>query len=113
MSGLTQLINHRTIVSRVHAGKMNKDISDFNNIPMSTVKKHKKDYNYLINMGNSPEAYDITRKIHKPCSDTQDHDIVAGVQEFVDTDPSKSKRAMAPELEVSVTLGSKIVKEDL
>ena len=71
---------------------------------MSTVKKQKKEYNDFINMGNSPEAYDVTRKIHKRCSNAQDHDIVAGVQKLVDMDPSKSMRAMAPELEVSATL---------
>ena len=31
--------------------------------------------------------------------DTHNHDIVARVQELVDTDPSKSMRAMARELE--------------
>ena len=66
------------LVSRVFAGKMNREISDFNNIPMSTVKKHKKDYNNFINMGNSPETYDLTRKIHKCYSAPQDHDIIAG-----------------------------------
>ena len=113
MSGLTQIINRRAIVSGVSVRKMNKEISDFNNIPMSTVKKHKKDYNNFVNPGNSPEAYDITRKIHQGCSNSHNHDIVARVQELVDTDPSKSMRAMAHELEVSVTMVRKINKEDL
>ena len=91
----------------------NKEFSNFNNIPMSMVKQHKRDSNDFINRGYSPEAYDNTRKIHKHCSDTHDHDIVAGVKELVDTDPSKSMRAMAHELEVSATLFRKIVKEDL
>ena len=38
-------------------------------------------------MGNSPEAYDISRKIHKHQSNVQDHDIVAGVKELVNMDP--------------------------
>ena len=80
---------------------------------MSMVKKRKMDYTDFINVGNSPEAYDITRKIHKLCSNTQDHDKVVEVQEFVDMFPLKSIRAMAPELEVSATLFCKIVKEDL
>ena len=100
MSGLTQIINGGAIVSGVNAGKTNKGISDFNNIPMRRVKKHKKDYNHFIKGSNSPEAYDIPRKIHKRCSDAHDHDIVARLQELVDTDPSKSMRAMARELEV-------------
>ena len=75
-------------------------------IPLSTVKKHKKDYNG----GNSPEAYDITRKIHKRHRDTHDHEIGARVHELVNMDPSKSMRAMSCELEVSVTLICKIVK---
>ena len=87
MSGLTQIINAGAIVSEVNAGKTNKGISDFNNIPMRRVKKHKKDYNHFIKEGNSPEAYDIPRKIHKRCSDLHNHDVVARVQELVDTDP--------------------------
>ena len=113
MSGFTQLINPGAIVSGVHAGKTNKEISDFNNIPMSVVKKHMKDYNDFINVGNSPEAYDITRMIHKCRRDSYYHDIVARVQELVNTDPSKSMRAMACELEVSATMVCKIVKKDL
>ena len=42
-----------------------------------------------------------------------DHEIVARVQELVDTDPSKSMRTMAGELEVSAILVCKIFKEDL
>ena len=68
---------------------------------MSRVKKHKKDYTDFINTGNSSEDYDITRKSHKGCSDAHDDNIVARVQELVDTDPSKSMRAMARELEDS------------
>ena len=77
------------------------------------MKKHKKDYMDFIDVGNSPEDYDITRKPHKCRSDTHNHEIVARVQELVDTDFSKSMGAMAHELEVSATLVVKIVKEDL
>ena len=80
---------------------------------MSTVKKHKKDYTDLIDAGNSPEDYDITRKSHKCRSDARYHNIVARVQELVDTDPLNSMRAMAHELEVSATLVCKIVKENM
>ena len=38
-----QIINCGGIVSGVGAGMMNKEISDLNNIPMSTVKKHMRD----------------------------------------------------------------------
>ena len=68
------------------------------------MKKHKKDYTDFINVGNIPEDDDITRKIHKHCSDAQDHGIIARVQELVNIDPSKSMRAMAHGLEVSTTL---------
>ena len=87
--------------------------SKFNNIPMSMVKKQKKVYMDFIDAGNSPEDYDITRKSHKRHSNTHDHEIVARVQELVNTDPSKSMRAIACELEVSATLVCKIVTEDL
>ena len=95
------------------AGKSNREISEFNNIPMSTVKKHKKDYTDFIDVSNSPEDYDITRKSHKCTSNTHSYSIVARVKELVNTDPWKSMRAMAHELEVSATLFCKIVKEDL
>ena len=61
-------------------------------------------------MVNSPEAYDITRKIKKCCSNAQDHGIAAGGQELVYTDPLKF---MVPELKVSATLVYKIVRKDL
>ena len=80
MSGLTKIINPRAIVSGVHAGKTNKEISDFKKIPVSMVKKQKKDYIYFIHAGNSPDTYDIPRKIHKGRSNVQDHDIVERVQ---------------------------------
>ena len=67
----------------------------------------------FIDVGISPEDYDITRKPHKRRSNPHNQEIVARVQELVDTDPSKSLRAMARELEVSATLVCKIVKEDL
>ena len=77
------------------------------------VKKHKKNYMDFIEAGNSPEDYDITRKGNKRHSKAHNHEIVTRVQKLVDTDPSKSMRAMAHELEVSMTLVCKIVKEDL
>ena len=67
----------------------------------------------FINAGNSPEDFDITKKPHKCHSNAHDHEIVTRVQELVDTDSSKSMRAMAHELDVSATLVRKIVKEDL
>ena len=108
MTGVTHLINRRAIVSGVRAGRSNKEISEFNNIPMSTMKKHKKDYMNFIDTGNSYEDYDITRKSHKRCSDGHDHNIVTMVQELVNTDPSKSMRTMARELEVSAMTPSAI-----
>ena len=112
MSGVTHLIN-RAIVSGDCTQRSDKEISKFNNIPMSMVKKHNKDYMDFINAGNSPEVYDITRKSPKCHSNTLDHEIVVRVQELVDTDPSKSIRARARKLEVSATLVGKLVKEDL
>ena len=113
MSVVKHLINCGVIVSGVCAGRSNKEISEFNNIPMSTVKKHKKEYMDFIDAGNSPEDYDITRKSHKCHSNAHDHEIVSRVQELVNTNPSKSMRAMACELEVSATLVRKIVNKDL
>ena len=104
MSGVTHIINGGAIVSGVRVGRPNKEISEFKNIPMSRMKKHKKDNTDFINAGNSHEDYDITRKSHKRHTDVHDHDIIARVHELVDTDPSKSIRAMARELEVSATL---------
>ena len=69
MSGETHIINRRAIVSGVHAGRTTKEISKFNNIPISTVKKFKKDYKDFIDAGNIPEDYDSTRKLHKPWMD--------------------------------------------
>ena len=43
MSGVTHIINPGAIVSDVRAGRSNKEISEFNNIPMRTENKHKKD----------------------------------------------------------------------
>ena len=109
----THIINRGEKVYGVHAGRSNKEISEFNNIPMSKGKKQKKDYTDFIDEGDSPEDYDIPRKSHKPRSDAHDQDIVARVQELVDTDPSKSMRAMARKLEVSANLVHKIIKKDL
>ena len=81
MSGVTHLINHGGIVTGVRVGRSNKEISKFNNFPMSTVKKHKKDVMDFIDTGNSPEDYDITRKPHKCHSNTHDPEIVGIVQE--------------------------------
>ena len=36
----------------LRAGRSNKEISEFNNIPMSKVKKNKKDYMDFIDVGN-------------------------------------------------------------
>ena len=77
------------------------------------VKNLKKDYMDFIYAGNSPEDYDITRKPQKHPGDAHNHEIVTRVQKLVDTDPSKSMRAMAREMKVSGTLVCKIVKEDL
>ena len=93
------------------AGRSNKEISEFNNIPMSTVKKHTN--TDFIDAGNSPEDCDITRESQKRRSDAHNHDIFARFQELVNTDPSKSMRAMARELEVSATLVCKKIMEDL
>ena len=89
MSDVTHLVNRGEIVSGVQAGRNNKEISEFNNIPMSMMKKHKKDYMDFIDAGNSPEDYDIMRKPHKRHSNAHNHKIVARVQELVDTDSSK------------------------
>ena len=48
------------MVSVVRPGRTNKEISKFNNIPVSTVKKHKKGYTDFIDVGDCPEDYDIT-----------------------------------------------------
>ena len=113
MSSETHIINRGAIVSGVRAGRTAKEISEFNNIPISTVNKFKKHYTDFIDEGNSPEDYDITRKPHKRRSDAHGNEMVARVQELVDTDPSQSMRSMARELDVSATLVRKIVKEDL
>ena len=91
MFGVKHRINHRAIVSGVRARRSNKEISEFNNIPMSAIKKHKKDDMDFIDVGSSPEHYDITRKSHTRHSNAHDHEIVARVQEIIDTDPSKKK----------------------
>ena len=56
------------------------------------MKKDMKDYMDFIDAGKIPEDYVITRKNHKRCCNAHNHDIVARVQELVDTDPSKSMR---------------------
>ena len=101
MSGVIHKIVHGVIVSEVCEGRTNKEISEFNKIPMSMVKK---DFTNFIDLGKCLEDYDITRKNYKRYSNTHDHDIVARVQKLVNTDPLKSMRAMAPELELSATL---------
>ena len=74
MSSVTHIINPGAKVSVVCARRSNKEISEFNNITMSTVKK---DYLDFVKAGNSPKDYDILRKPHKCPSDAHNHKIVA------------------------------------
>ena len=76
------------------------------------MKKHKKDYKDFINKGNSPEAYDITRKKFTNVTAMLTTNCRKGAG-ACRHEPLKFNEGHGRELEVSATLVRKIVKEDL
>ena len=113
MNGLLQESVRGAIVTGIRAGRTNKEIADFNNISVSTVKRLAKEYHKFIEQGGQDEEFDIKRKQHRRRSDAHSREIVEQVQEAINNDPGRSMRALGEELGVSEWLIRKIVKEDL
>lgn len=113
MSALIEEAQRGAIVSGVRAGKTNREISEFNNIAISTVKDVAKAYRIFIEEGGKDEDYDIKRKTPRRRSDAHGPEIVAQVQELINQDPGRSMRKIAADLSVSDFLIRKIVKEDI
>ena len=113
MNALVQEAQRGAIVTGIRAGKTNREIADFCNIPISTVKDISKAYHLFIEEGGSDEDFDIKRNIHRRRSDAHGPEIVAQVQELISDDPGRSMRKIATDLGVSDFLIRKIVKEDI
>ena len=75
---------------------------------MSTVKKHKKEYNNVINMGNSPAAMTSPGRFTNVAVTFRTMILSQGCRSLLTQTPQ-----IAPELEASATLVRIIVKEDL
>ena len=113
MNGTLQEAQRGAIVTGIRAGRTSREIADFNNISYNTVKHIAREYNNFIEEGGQDEKFDIKRKPHHRRSDAHSMEIVDRVQEAINTDPGRSMRRMAEELEVSEWLVRKIVKEDI
>ncbi len=113
MNGTLQEAQRGAIVTGIRAERTSREIADFNNISYNTVKHIAREYNNFIEEGGQDEKFDIKRKPHHRRSDAHSMEIVDRVQEAINTDPGRSMRRMAEELEVSEWLVRKIVKEDI
>jgi len=102
-----------TIIHGLRAHRSVKEISEFNNIPLSTVYSVKARYDEDIAAGASPNEVSSQRKQHQRRSDAKDGDFVKQVQDMIDEDPGRSMRSIARELEVSDSTIRRIVEEDL
>jgi hypothetical protein len=101
------------IVTGIRAGRTNREIADFNNISVNTVKSFSREYHRFIEEGGQDEDFDLKRKQHRRRSDAHGVEMVAKVQEAINEDPGRSMRKLAEELEVSEGLIRKIVKQDI
>jgi hypothetical protein len=76
MSKPLQEIVRGAIVTRIHAGRMNREIADFNNISVNTVKDFAREYHNFIVEGGQDEEFDIKRKLHKSRSDAHSIELM-------------------------------------
>ena len=82
------------------AGRGNKEISDFNAIPLKTVKSFKKVWNsYLANNGD-PDKFDVKRKTHKRPSDGYQQDKVDLIKGRIYGHPDCCIRTVASEMNI-------------
>jgi len=113
MNGLIQEAGRGAIITGIRAGKTNREIAEFNNLSISTVKEVSKLYHDFIEEGGQDEDFDVKRKSHRRRSDAHSPEITAQVQELINEDPGRSMRKIAADLGVSDFLIRKIVKEDI
>lgn len=73
-----------TIIHGLRAHRTVKEISEFNNIPLSTVYSVKARYDEDIAAGASPNEVSSQRKQHQRRSDAKDGDFVKQVQVMID-----------------------------
>ena len=113
MHVLVQEAQRGAVICGIRAGKTTREIADFNNIAMGTVKQISKAYRTFIEQGGEDAEYDIKRKTPRRRSEAHGAEIVAQVQELINQDPGRSMRKIAADLGVSDFLIRKIVKEDI
>ena len=102
----------RAIVTSLRAGRTNREISDFNNIPYNTVKGFAREYHCFLEEGGDDGDFDIKRKQHRRRSDAYGTEIVAQIQAIINDDPGRSMRKIAVDLNIAETTVRKIVKEE-
>jgi len=78
------------IVTGICAGRTNKEMADFNNISVTTVKSFAREYHNFIEEGGQDEEIDITRKQHRRRSDASSLETV---QEAISDNPGRSMRS--------------------
>ncbi len=94
MNGQLQECVRGAIVTRIRARRTNREIADFNNISVNTVKSFSREYHRFIEEGGQDEDFDIKRKQHRRRSDAHSVEIVEKVQEAINEDPGRSMRKL-------------------
>ena len=112
MNGNLQEAQRGAIVTGLRAGRTNREISDFNNIPYNTVKGFAREYHCFLEEGGEDGDFDIKRKQHRRRSDAYGTEIVAQIQAIINDDPGRSMRKIAVDLNIAETTVRKIVKEE-
>ena len=82
----------------LRAGRTNREISDFNNIPCNTVKGFAREYHCFLEEGGEDGDFDIKRKQHCRRSDAYGPEIVAQIQALINDNPGHSMRKIAVDL---------------
>jgi hypothetical protein len=113
MTELEKEAQRGAIVCGLRAGRSNREIADFNNISINTVKHYAREYRTFIEEGGEEALWDIKKKQQKRRSDAHSQELIDQVQAAIDEDPGRSMRKIAADLDISHTLVNKIVKEDI
>jgi hypothetical protein len=71
MNGQIQEYMRGVIVTGIRARRTNREIADFNNISVNTVKSFAREYHSFIEEGEQDEDFDIKRKQHRHRGDAQ------------------------------------------
>ena len=88
MNAPLQEAQRRAMVMGVRARRGPREISDFNFIPLQTVKGFKQVRDSYLEEGGDPDTFDIKRKEHKRRSDAYQEDKVEIIQGMIDEDPT-------------------------